>query len=184
MQFVREILPSGKQNYRPMSTLLNLSKVFKQLIFSQINRYMIDELHRYLTGFRKNHNTQHAFPNMIENWKSNLNKGNKIGAIFRDLSRAFDTLDHSLLKAKIGAYGFDSLSLEFMENYLANRKRRCKVENRFSNYKDIKKQGSILGSLLFDIFVNDILLFAKNSTLCNYADDNTQFSCEKKSLIK
>ena len=79
-----------------MSTLLNLSKVFKQLIFSQINRYMIDKLHRYLTGFRKNHNTQHAFPNMIENWKSNLNKGNKIGAIFLDLYKAFDTLDPKL----------------------------------------------------------------------------------------
>ena len=59
---------------------------------------------------------------MIENWKTNLNKGNKIGAIFMDLFKAFDTLDHSLLIAKLEAYGLDSLSLEFMKNYLTNSK--------------------------------------------------------------
>ena len=102
---------------------------------------MIDKLHRYLTGFRKNHNTQHAFPNMIENWKSNLNKGNKIGAIFMDLYKAFDTLDYSLLIAELEAYGLDSLSLEFMKNYLTNRKQRCKVKN-FPMYREKLCQAS------------------------------------------
>ena len=59
---------------------------------------------------------------MIENWKSNLNKGNKIGAVFMDLSTSSDTLDQSLLIAKLELYGFDSISLEFTKNYLANRK--------------------------------------------------------------
>ena len=98
------------------------------------------------------------------------------------LSKAFDILDHSLLIAKLEAYGFNSLSLEFMKNYLTNRKQRCKVGNCFSIWRTITSgvlQGSILGLLLFNIFVNDIFLFAKKSTLCNYADDNTQFSCEK-----
>ena len=93
---------------------------------------MSDKFSKYLTEFSKNHNTQHALLNKTENWKSNLNKGNKIGAMFMDLSKAFDILDHSLLIAKLEAYGFDSLSLKFMKNYLTNRNQRCKVGNCFS----------------------------------------------------
>ena len=130
-----------KRNYRPVSTLSNLSKVFENLIYSQIKTYMSDKFSKYLTEFRKNHNTQHALLNMIENWKSNLNKGNKIGAIFMDLYKAFDTLDHSLLIAKLEAYGLDSLSLEFMKNYLTNRKQRCKVKN-FPMYREKLRQAS------------------------------------------
>ena len=79
------------------------------------------------------------------------------------------------------AYGFDSLSLEFIKNYLTNRKQRCKFGNYCGIWRTITgvPQGSILRHLLFNIFVNDLFLFAKNSTLCNYADENTQFSCEK-----
>ena len=68
---------NDKQNYRPVSTLSNISKVFEKLIYSQINTYMSDKFSKYLTLLRKNHNTQHALLNMTENWKSNLNKGNK-----------------------------------------------------------------------------------------------------------
>ena len=87
---------NDKQNYRPVSILSNLSKVFEKLIYSQINTYMSDKFSKYLTGFRK-YNTQHALLNMIKNWKSNLNKGNKVGAIFRP----------PLLIVKLEAYGFD-----------------------------------------------------------------------------
>ena len=141
---------------------------------------MGDKFSKYLTGFHKNHNTQYALLNIIENWKSNLNIGNKIRATFMDLSEAFDTLDHSLLIAKVEAHGFDGLSIEFMKNYLTNRKQKRKVENCFSMWRTVASdvpQDSILGPLLLNICVNDIFLFAKNSTLCNYADDNTQFSC-------
>ena len=90
-----------------------------------------------------------------------------------DLSKAFSTLDHLLLIAKLEANGFNSLSLEFMKNYLTNRKQRCKVGNCFSMWRKVTSEVPL--SLLFNIFVNEIFLLAKNSTLCNYADDNTQF---------
>ena len=87
---------NDKQNYRPVSILSNLSKVSEKLIYSQIYTCMSDKFSKYLAGSRKNHNTQRALLNMTENWKSNLDKGNKIGAIFMDLSKTFDTLDHFL----------------------------------------------------------------------------------------
>ena len=122
----------GMKNYRPVSTLSNQSKVFEKLMYSQINTYMSDTFSKYLTGFRKNHNALHALLNMIGNWKSNLNKGNETGAIFMDLSNAFETLDHSLLITKYETYDFDSLSLEYIKKNLTNRKQGCKVGNCFS----------------------------------------------------
>ena len=90
---------------------------------------MSDKFSKYLMAFCKNHKAQHGLLNMIENWKGNLKKGNKTGAIFLALSKALDTLDHSLLIGKLEAYCFDSLSLKFMTNYLTNRKQSCKVGN-------------------------------------------------------
>ena len=95
------------------------------------------------------------------------------------LSEAFDTFDHSLLVAKLEAYGFDSLSVEFMKNYLINRKQRCKVGNCFRQLHQVSRKVPYLGPLLFNILLNDIFLFAKHSALFNYADDSTQFSCEE-----
>ena len=111
----------------------------EKLIYSQINTYISDKFSKNLTGFRKNHNTQHVLLNMIENWKIDLDKRNKIGTIF---------MDNSLLIAKPEAYGFISLLLEFMRNFLTNKKQRCKVGNCFSIWRKTTSgvlQDSILG---------------------------------------
>ena len=96
-----------------------------------------------------------------------------------NLSKAFDTLNHKLLIAKLGAYGFDTKALYYVNSYLGNRKQRVRVNSNFSSWQEIitgVPQGFILGSLLFNIFVNDLFLFVSSSNLSNYADDNTLYT--------
>ena len=170
---------TNKENYRPISILSKLSKVFEKILHKQISEFMEEKFSKLLCGFRKKHNTQSALLNMIENWKKELDKGNYIGAIIMDLSKAFDTINHNLLLAKLGAYGFELSSIKLLRNYLSNRKQRTKINGNFSSWMDILcgvPQGSILGPLLFNIFINDIFNFVENTRLCNYADDNTLYS--------
>ena len=109
-----------KENYRPVSMLSTFSKVFEKLLFEQINDHMQSKFSKHLTGFRKNHSTQNSLLVMIEKWKTILNKNSKL-VFFMDLSKAFDALGHSLLLAKLSAYGFDNNSSSFVRSYLTNR---------------------------------------------------------------
>ena len=171
--------PFDKVNYRPVSLLSHVSKVYERIIFNQISTYFEAYFSSFLTGFRKNHNTQHSLLKMLELWKEALDKGKSVGAIFMDLSKSFDTLNHDLLIAKLEAYGFSENSLNYIQSYLRNRLQRTNVNNNFSLWKDILSvvpQGSILGPLMFNIYINDIFLFPDNGCLSNYADDTTLYS--------
>ena len=98
---------------------------------------------------------------------------------FYDLSKAFDTINHDLLLAKLKAYGFSHNALAFMLSYLKNRSHRVNINNNFSTWGEIiagVSQGSILGHLLFNIFINGIFYFKDKSYLSNYADDNVLYA--------
>ena len=133
-------------------------------------------LSSYLAAFRQNYGCNHVLLKFVEDMKHVLEKREHFGAILMDLSKAFDCLPHPLLICKLHAYGVSLKSCELMISYLSYRKQRVKVGSSKSDWCLMRKgvpQGSILGPLLFNVFINDIYYFLENMcVLYNYADDN------------
>ena len=119
---------TDKENYRPISILPNLSKVYERLMCNQIYPYFGTLFSKFQCGFRKGFNAQHCLLAMIEKWRKTLDKGGETGAVLTDLSKAFDCIDHNLLIAKLDAYGFEKQSIDFLHSYLTKRKQRTKVD--------------------------------------------------------
>ena len=129
--------PLDKENYRPISLLSHTSKIYEKILFNQINDYIEPYFSHLLTGFRRNYSTQHCLIKMQEKWKHLLDNGYNIGVLFMDLSKAFDVLNHSLLLAKLDAYGFSLKSTTFIQSYLNKRMQKVNVNNKFSAWEDI-----------------------------------------------
>ena len=170
---------SDKTNYRPISVLPCISIITERIINSQLCNYFNEIYNVNISAYRKSHNTECVVLNAVEDWKLKLDNGQHVAAVSTDLSKAFDVLPHGLILSKLKAYGIDNNAISLFHDYLNNRVQRVKIGNAKSSWTPVKKgvpQGSVLGPVLFNVFMNDIFHFVTDCTVFNYADDNV-ISC-------
>lgn len=168
-------------NYRPISILPALSKVFERVMFNQIHGFFKFHNLYYDSqyGFREEHSTELASLELIDRLLVELDNGETPLSIFMDLSKAFDTLNHDILLYKLKYYGIVGPALELFKSYFKNRKQYVELENVKSSFINITTgvpQGSILGPLLFIIYINDISSVSTLFKPIIYADDTTLFT--------
>ena len=156
----------------------NIFKVYERISFKQIGTFMDNFFSKFQCGFRKGYGTQQYLLALIEKWKSVVDKGKSFGALLTDLSKAFDCLPHELLIAKLHSYGFSLNAQRLIHSYLSNRTQRTEINESYSSWEEILfgvLQGSILGPLLFNIFMCDLFFIVNEIAFASYADDNTPF---------
>ena len=159
--------PLNKINYRPVSVLPSVSKIFQKLLQHQFVNY----IENYLSV-----SPQQPLISLIENCKKSLDQKGYGGAVLMDLSKTFDIIKHDLLLAKFHAYDFSKKALKIIHNYLRNRWHKTKINKDFSTWQELlhgAPQRCVLGPLLFNMCLNDLLFVIESIELCNFAHDTT-----------
>ena len=171
-------------NYRPVSVLPAFSKNLERIVYNRLinflNKYSILSCNQY--GFRKNHSTAYALIQLYDKLSDAIDKGNVTLGLFIDLSKAFDTVNHDILVAKLEFYGVRGVALEWFESYLSCRSQFVQYNGYSSSSKYIKRgvpQGSILGPLLFLLYINDLCDVSKALDFILFADDTNIFYSHK-----
>ena len=164
------------KNYRPVSLLNIFSKIYESFLYQNVTNYVNCFLSKFISAYHKSYSSSHVLIRLIESWKKSLDEKKIVGAILMDLSKAFDSIPHDLLIAKMYAYGFSIDAVTFFYSYLKRRKQNVRINSIHSIFQILLsgvQQGSILGQLLFNIFINDLHLWITKADLLNFADDST-----------
>ena len=152
-----------------------MPKVFERLMHHQVSEYIEKHLSPFLCGYRKGFNTQTALLSLLKKWRSTSDKKGFAGAVLMDLSKALDTINRQLLIAKLNAYGFSEPSLKLIYNQLKDQLQHIKINLSFSEWSELIQgvpQGSVLGPILFNIYLNDLFYILN-------ADDTTPNVCNR-----
>ena len=168
-------------NYRPISLLPAISKVFEKIVFNQLYQYFTDNdlIFTSQYGFRKLHSTEFASIELVDRISQYMDSGKLPLSIFLDLSKAFDTLDHSIWLSKLKFYCVSNTPLKWFQSYLQNRQQFVEFDGTCSDTTFLNTgvpQGSILGPLLFLIYMNDIHTASNKFDMILYADDTNLMS--------
>ena len=176
------VLSAG--NYRPISLLPIFSKIFERLIYNRLISFVTENkiLSELQFGFQSNKSTEQAVTSIISNIEKAKEEKRSSYCIFLDFAKAFDTVNHEILLYKLNHYGISGVAHKLFESYLTNRKQQTEVSGTLSDVGIIKHgvpQGSVLGPLLFLIYINDISQSSKILKFFLFADDTTVYYSDK-----